>query len=99
MMGTVQKGGYYIGSDGTPHDAWGEPIDDPIADEPPDEAADVASEDAPTEEPLPDDFPGRALLVEAGRETLEAVRAAEDAALLAITGIGPATLEAIREEQ
>lgn len=46
--------------------------------------------------PLPDDFPGRALLVGAGYTTVEAVRAASDEELLAIRGVGKRLLEQIR---
>lgn len=46
--------------------------------------------------PLPENFPGRALLLGAGYGTLEAVRDAPDDALLGIKGIGKKLLEEIR---
>lgn len=46
---------------------------------------------------LPADFPAQDLLVEAGLKTVEAVQAASDEQLLAVSGIGPATLKEIRE--
>jgi hypothetical protein len=44
---------------------------------------------------LPDDFPGRAHLLDAGLGTIEAVRRHED--LTQISGIGPATADKIKE--
>lgn len=52
--------------------------------------------DEATPTPLPDDFPGRTLLVGAGYTTVEAVRAASDEELLAIRGVGRKLLEQIR---
>lgn len=67
-------------------------------DEPQEEGAEVQAE-APSPEgtPLPDDFPARALLVEAGYTTLERVREATDEELLAIRGVGRRLLERIRD--
>lgn len=46
--------------------------------------------------PLPDDFPARDLLVDAGYEYVEAIEGMSDEDLLDVHGIGPATLEDIR---
>lgn len=46
--------------------------------------------------PLPDDFPERELLIGTAFKTLEALKAASDEELLAVDGIGPAKLKAIR---
>lgn len=48
---------------------------------------------------LPSDFPGRAILVEAGIDTLEKVVAADDETLLGLNGIGKVLLTRIREAQ
>lgn len=45
---------------------------------------------------LPEDFPGHAQLVEAGYTTMHKVETASDEDLLAVEGVGPATLEKIR---
>lgn len=59
------------------------------------EAAQVIEADQqPPVTVLPDDFPGRAHLLAAGLNTLEAVQARKDS-LEDIPGIGPATAEAI----
>lgn len=50
-----------------------------------------------TTTPLPENFPGRALLLGAGYGTLEAVRSASDEELLAIKGLGRKLLEQIRD--
>lgn len=50
---------------------------------------------APAGTLLPEDFPGRRILVEAGITTMEAVRAEEDPSR--INGIGPVTAAQIRE--
>jgi predicted flap endonuclease-1-like 5' DNA nuclease len=50
---------------------------------------------APVGDGLPDDFPGRAQLTEAGITTISAVRAHED--LTSIEGIGTATVGKIQE--
>ena len=50
-----------------------------------------------TTTPLPENFPGRALLLGAGYTTLEAVREATDEALLGVKGIGPKLLAEIRD--
>lgn len=47
--------------------------------------------------PLPDDFPKGDLLRDAGFETIEGVDAAMDEALTEINGIGPNSLEEIRD--
>lgn len=48
---------------------------------------------------LPADFPERDLLIGTPFTTLEAIKAASDEVLLAIDGIGPAKLKAIRAAQ
>jgi hypothetical protein len=48
---------------------------------------------------LPDDFPARDALTKGGFKTLSAVRAASDEELDALDGVGPATLEKIRDAQ
>jgi hypothetical protein len=48
---------------------------------------------------LPEDFPARELLIAAGYDTLDLVKNASDEDLDAIDGIGPATVEKIREAQ
>lgn len=48
---------------------------------------------------LPQEFPARDLLIGAGFVTVEGVAQAEDETLSDIKGIGPATLEEIREAQ
>lgn len=62
----------------------------PVADAP---SGNATTGDGPTD--LPDDFPGRDALMDAGHTTIDAVRAATD--LTAITGIGKATAAAITE--
>lgn len=83
MAEAEQAGGYYIGADGNPHDAHGDRIEEQEVE--PDEEGTA----------LPDDFPARSKLADAGIETLEAVEAVED--LTEITGIGDATAGEIRE--
>jgi hypothetical protein len=39
--------------------------------------------------PLPEDFPGRGALLAAGYTTLESLRGLNEAALIAIKGVGP----------
>ncbi len=46
---------------------------------------------------LPDDFPERDLLIGTAFKSTEALNAATDEDLLAVDGIGPAKLKAIRE--
>ena len=53
-----------------------------------------AGEAQPT--PLPDGFPERELLIGTAFKTLEALKAASDEELLAVGGIGPTKLKAIR---
>lgn len=57
----------------------------------------VETPEHPATPPLPDDFPVRDLLADAGLETLERVRAASDDDLLALDGVGPKRLREIRE--
>lgn len=75
-------GGYYIGADGKPHDANGNPI--PVI-------------DAPKETPLPEGFPSYQSLIDAGLTTVEAVRNISDETMLTLKGVGAATLAKIRE--
>lgn len=78
-------GGYYIGTDGKPHDAWGNVIEEqPVA-------------QAVGEGLFPDDFPGKEILVESGLTTIDSVRAVSDETLLSLKGIDPETLAKIRE--
>lgn len=72
----TRPGGYYIGTDGKPHDAHGKPI------------IEVAL--------LPDDFPAREALINAGIDTIEKVAAVSDEELLAVDTIGKVTLAKIR---
>ena len=51
---------------------------------------------APIGQALPEDFPHREKLIESGFDTVEKVKGAEDLAG-AVSGIGPAKLEAIKE--
>jgi hypothetical protein len=48
---------------------------------------------------LPEDFPARALLVAGGFDTRAAVTAATDAQLVALDGVGEATVAKIRASQ
>jgi hypothetical protein len=52
----------------------------------------------PVESDLPEDFPGREVLIENGVTTWEALVDKTDEELLALKGIGPATAKAIREK-
>lgn len=54
----------------------------------------IEAEQKPAVTVLPDDFPGRAHLLAAGLNTVEAVQGRKDS-LEAIPGIGPVTAEAI----
>lgn len=53
----------------------------------------------PLGEPLPEAFPARAELLEAGVRSLDAVALATDEEILAIKGVGRATLRRVREWQ
>ncbi len=97
MANALREGGVYLVGDQW-QDANGKETDPPTKKE---ERA-AAEQDrgaAPTATPLPDDFPSREILVAAGFTTMEGARAASDEALLALDGIGPATLQKIRDAQ
>ena len=85
MSSETVPGGRYLRSDGvTFQDANGNVI------------APEAQPVAPASD-LPEDYPGRKALIDAGLITLAQVNTATDEALLAIKGIADATLKAMRE--
>ena len=80
-MGQTVPGGYYIGSDGRPHDAHGNRLDAPA--------------EAPKRgKQIPSGFPGRKDLIAAGISDLSDVPTNLDS-LIAIKGIGVGTAEKI----
>src|SRR5690349_14675415 len=81
-------GGRYIGADGKPHDAHGNLLEGNST-----STAETGTPAGPGE--LTDDFPAREALVAGGFRTQQQVREASDEELLALEGIGRATLEKI----
>lgn len=59
------------------------------------EAGDSVTTEATTATELPEDFPGRPYLMDAGHKTVEAVSSLDRDALVAVKGVGEKTAEAI----
>lgn len=86
----MREGGYYIGADGIPHDAWGNPI--PNAPQPIDDQPETPA----------DEWGGLSValvqtLMKGGFATPGAVEQATDDELLAINGVGQKALATIRK--
>lgn len=86
-MATIKEGGVYKVGDQF-QNAKGEKVSAPRS-----------TAGAPEGTALPDDFPGRAKLVKGKITTLEAVRAAPDADIIALDGIAETLLQQIRAAQ
>lgn len=82
MIDKTIAGGRYIGTDGRFHDAEGRIIE--------------AEQPISTPVALPDDFPARMALLDAGIVTFEAAQALSNETLLSLKGIGEASLARIR---
>lgn len=91
-MATTVPGGRYLDAQGNWKDAHGNRIDSPSSEGPSSEAV----SEGDLGDPLPEDFPARDLLTEAGYASVEDVAAASREELRAVKGIGPATADKIR---
>lgn len=85
-MGKIQAGGLYRVK-GKLVDASGKPV----------KAEARRAAPAAVSSDLPEEFPGREHLIAAGLTTVAAVGAKSDEDLVALQGIGPATVRDIRE--
>lgn len=94
-------GGYYIGTDGRPHDAWGRPLEPRRPPEEPEPQAEAPTATDNSSDPAPWRGLNVAmvrLLISAGYPNPAAVQAATDDDLLAIDGVGPKAVAKIRKE-
>lgn len=92
MTETV-RGGRYLDGKGNLVNAAGEPIKGRA--KPAEKSTSKPAATQTVDSDLPQDFPGRSLLIEAGHTTAAAVAELDKDALVAINGIGPATADQI----